>query len=76
MADDARLDLAGLPLTVFPAPRHVPQAQGSSQVWHGGTYVSLGFAFGHRRKGGYPLVGTLESPEILARATRGLHLGR
>jgi hypothetical protein len=25
------------------------------KVWHGGTYVSLGFAFGGRLKGGYPL---------------------
>ena len=26
------------------------------EVWHGGTYVSLGFAFGGKLKGGYPLV--------------------
>ena len=26
------------------------------EVWHGGTYISLGFAFGDRLKGGYPLV--------------------
>ena len=48
VADDAHLELQGLPLRVFP-------------VWHGGTYVSLGFAFGHRLKGGYPLAGALES---------------
>eukprot|EP00913_Durusdinium_trenchii_P017072 g16056.t1 len=44
VSDDETMDLVGgLPLRVFP-------------VWHGGTYVSLGFAFGGKLKGGYPLV--------------------
>lgn len=44
VSDDETMELVdGLPLRVFP-------------VWHGGTYVSLGFAFGGRLKGGYPLV--------------------
>eukprot|EP00434_Breviolum_minutum_P023671 symbB.v1.2.020881.t1/scaffold1778.1/size101634/1 len=44
VSDDETMELVdGLPLRVFP-------------VWHGGTYISLGFAFGDRLKGGYPLV--------------------
>jgi len=44
VSDDETMELVdSLPLRVFP-------------VWHGGTYISLGFAFGDRLKGGYPLV--------------------
>ena len=39
-----------LPLNVACCMLHV-----APKVWHGGTYVSLGFAFGGRLKGGYPL---------------------
>lgn len=37
--DDASLTTAGLPVRTFP-------------VWHGGTYVSLGFAFGRKVRAG------------------------
>ncbi|CAE7731009.1 unnamed protein product [Symbiodinium pilosum] len=41
--DNAAIDIEGLPIKLFP-------------VWHGGTYVSLGFAFGAEGNSGYPLV--------------------
>jgi len=42
-SDDAALDICGLGVRTFP-------------VWHGGTYVSLGFAFGVSADGARPLV--------------------
>eukprot|EP00927_Polykrikos_kofoidii_P054509 TRINITY_DN48921_c0_g1_i1.p1 TRINITY_DN48921_c0_g1~~TRINITY_DN48921_c0_g1_i1.p1 ORF type:complete len:408 (-),score=59.08 TRINITY_DN48921_c0_g1_i1:58-1281(-) len=41
--DNTSISIAGLPVRVFP-------------VWHGGTYVSLGFAFGTKVGGGHPVV--------------------
>ncbi|CAJ1327581.1 unnamed protein product [Effrenium voratum] len=50
VSNEEALEVCGLPVRLFP-------------VWHGGTYVSLGFAFG-LRKDGYPLVYISDVKEV------------